>query len=216
MKLYPVFVNIENRLAVIIGGGKVAFRKTKDLIESGARIKIISPEITSDIEDLIKDNHKSIEIIKRKYREGDIKGAFLVFAATGDTKVNKAVFNEAEENKIPVNAVDDPDNCSFYVPSMIRKGDLIVAVSTNGASPAMSAKLRAGFEKNLPENIEEILASLREARTVLKDIGTLTHAERGEILKRIVNDDKLMKEFLSIKRRDHLITFFNCILNVIH
>ncbi len=215
MKLYPIFINIENRLAVIAGGGKVALRKVKDLLESGARIKIISPDIHKDIEELKKLNPDSIEIIRRKYQKGDLEGAFLVFAATGDPDVNKSIFTEAEEKKILINAADDPDNCSFYVPSMMRRGDLIAAISTSGASPAMSAKLKAAFEKSLPGNIEMILSSMREARTILKSMENLTHTERGMILKKIVNDDKLMKKFLSHKERGNLTAFFNCILNMI-
>jgi precorrin-2 dehydrogenase / sirohydrochlorin ferrochelatase len=201
MKLYPVFANIENRLAVIAGGGKVALRKAKDLLESGARVKIISPEIHEEIKEQLNSYPDLIKIIRRKYKKGDLKGAFLVFAATGDSEVNKAIFAEAEAQNILINAVDDPDNCSFYVPSMIRKGDLVAAISTSGASPAMSAKLRSAFEKRLPENIENILSSLREARMILKNMENLTQTERGEILKKIVNDDKSIEELGYCKDR---------------
>ncbi|MFH0974540.1 MAG: bifunctional precorrin-2 dehydrogenase/sirohydrochlorin ferrochelatase [Spirochaetota bacterium] len=204
MGLYPIFADIHDRLAVIAGGGDVALRKVKSLLEAGARIRIIAPEIQKDIIDLQKQIPGSIEIIKRKYRQGDINGAYIVFAATGDPEVNKTVFMEAEENQILMNSSDDPENCSFFVPSFGRKGSLVLAVSTSGASPAMAAKLRRSLEKNLPENIEEVLSSLNEARSVLKSMTNLTQHQRGEILKKIINDDKLVEELVKKKEKNEL------------
>jgi precorrin-2 dehydrogenase / sirohydrochlorin ferrochelatase len=205
MGLYPVFADLTNRLAVIAGGGDVAFRKVKGLLEAGAKIRIVAPEIQKNIIDLQRQNPESIEIIKREYRHGDIKGAYIVFTATGNPDVNKAVFKETEEKRILMNSSDDPENCSFYVPSVGRKGSLVLAVSTSGASPAMAAKLRRSIEKSLPENIEEVLSSLNEARSVLKSMADLTQHRRGEILKKIINDDKLLKELVKIKEKNELI-----------
>jgi len=201
MNLYPVFLNIENRLAVIAGAGEVAYRKIKDLLECRAKIKIISPEIHNEIKKLAKDNPKSIEIINREYKHGDINGAYIAFAATGYAEVNKAIFAEAEEKKIPVNSIDDPDNCTFFVPAVSRRGSFVLAVSTGGDSPALAAKLRTIFEKSIPGNIEEMLSSLSEARKILKKIDHLSSNERGEILKKIIGDELLLKKLIESHSR---------------
>ena len=193
MKLYPVMVNMEGRLAVVVGGGGVASRKAADLLESGAKVKVVSPEINDDIVKLGACN--DLEIVKREYEYGDLEGAALVFSATNDRSVNELVFMEAEGRNIFINAVDDPDNCSFYVPSFMRKGDFLFALSTGGASPAYAARIRRALEKDIPEDIDVILDRLRRAREILKSDEAFSHLEspeRGEILKKIANDDLLL------------------------
>ena len=215
MKLYPVFANLEKRLAVIIGGGEIAHRKLKDLLDASANIKIIAPEIHNAIKLLQEKQPETIELIQRKYKNGDLAGAYIVFAATGDAGVNKAIYLESEERKILMNSADDPDNCSFFVPSMTRKGDLLIAVSTSGNSPAMAARVRKMLEERIPENIEEVLSALRKARELLKDIENLNQSQRGEILKKIVNDDSLLSDIIRHNENNTLSSFFNCILNSI-
>jgi precorrin-2 dehydrogenase / sirohydrochlorin ferrochelatase len=212
MKLYPIFVNIENRLAVIVGGGEVAYRKLNDLLDSGAKIKIIAPVIKKGIKDLQTKNRDFIEIIQREYKYRDIEGAYIIFAATNNPEINKSIYQEAEKKQIPVNSADDPDNCSFFVPSMTRKGDLIIAVSTSGDSPAMAARLRRSLEKNIPKNIEDILSALRKAREILKSMKNLTQSERAVILKKITEDDDLLEKLVQHNKKDTIPSFFNCIL----
>lgn len=195
MKLYPIMVNMNNKPVVIIGGGEVAARKVSDLLDAGAYVKVISPEFHAEIinsAELFKDK---IILVKRKYQKNDLSGAFIVFSATNDSSVNAEVFREAEESSILINAVDDPPNCSFYVPSFVRKGELLFALSTAGASPAMAARLRREIEKHIPEGIELILEKLKNARTLLKEdecFSCIDSSERGKILKKIVNDDQLI------------------------
>ncbi len=212
MKLYPIFFNIENRLAIVIGGGEVGYRKVKDLIDADARIKIISPEIHNGIKELKNKNINRVDIIQREYQYGDIEGASLVYSSTNDTKTNRKVFEEAEEKGIFINSVDDPENCSFYVPSLVRKGDMILAVSTSGASPAMAAKLRRILEKSIPTDIEDILASLQEARSILKNLNNLTSSDRGKILKKIVNDDNLLSQLISNSKNGQIEEFIKSLL----
>jgi len=196
MKLYPIMVNMSNKSAVIIGGGEVAARKVSDLLEAGALVKVVSPEFTDEIiqtADLYKDK---VVLLKRKYVKNDLAGAFIVFSATNDSVVNAEVFGEALERGILINAVDDPPNCSFYVPSFVRKGDLLFALSTGGASPAMAARLRREIEKHIPEDIDLVLEKLKGARTLLKEeecFSCMESSERGKILKKIVGDDKLLE-----------------------
>ena len=194
MKLYPILLNIEDRLVIVIGGGEVAFRKVKDLLEAGAIVRIISPDFDSRIKELKKADSSMIDLLYRKYQHGDLDGARLVYTSTDKEDVNRAVFREAEERGIFVNSVDDPPNCSFYVPSSIKRGDLILAVSTCGASPAMAARLRREFQKEIPENIEEIMDALREARSLLRNFDHLNTRDRGNILKDVVNNDDLLLE----------------------
>ncbi len=209
MKLYPVMVNMNGKSVVIIGGGEVAARKVADLLEAGAVVKVISPEFNDDIikaADLYKDK---VILLKRKYEKNDLNGAFIVFSATNDSAVNAGVFREAEESGILINAVDDPPNCSFYVPSFVRKGDLLFALSTGGASPAMAARLRREIEKHIPEDIETVLEKLKNARTLLKEeecFSCIDSPERGKILKKIVSDDKLLEDMNSCSD-DEMIEF---------
>jgi siroheme synthase-like protein len=195
MPYYPVLLDMRNKLAVVIGAGEVALRKVKDLAEAGARVRVVAPTVHAEIEGMAAGNTESIEIVRRAYRPGDLEGAVLVFSAAGDPAVNRSVFDEALERGIFINAVDDPPNCSFIVPSFVKKGDLLLAVSTGGASPAMAARLRRSLEECLPADIDAVLDALREARRVLQGderFSKLDFASRGEIMKKIVNSDELL------------------------
>lgn len=204
---YPVMLDLTGRLVVVIGGGDVAARKVHEFVESGARVHIISPEVNDEIKQLIEQNSTLISFSKRKYKKGDLQGAALVYSTTDNQEVNKSVFYEAEELNLFINAVDDPENCSFIVPSIIRRGDLVVAVSTSGNSPAMAARLRRELEKFLPDSIEETLHKLKEVRALLKndnDFSHLTSSCRGAVLKKIVNDDALLSTIATAPDTDTL------------
>ena len=162
---YPVFLNLKNKLCVVIGGGKVAERKIKSLLECEAHIKLISPEITEDLKKLWQE--KKIEWEQRRYKEGDLKGAFLVIAATSDKEVQKKIFKEAEERGIFCNVVDVPELCTFIVPSVIRRGELCIAISTSGASPALSRRIREKLEKEFSPSWEHHLKLIRHIRQEL-------------------------------------------------
>ncbi len=209
MKLYPIMVNMSNKPAVIIGGGEVAARKVSDLLDAGALVKVVSPDFNEEIIKASEFQCSKLVLIKRKYEKNDLEGAFIVFSATNDAKVNAEVFREAEERGILINAVDDPPNCSFYIPSFVRKGDLLIALSTAGASPAMAARLRREIEKHIPEDIDLVLEKLKTARTLLKEdefFNTLDSSDRGTILKKIVNEDKLL-EVMNSCSDDEMVDF---------
>lgn len=210
MKLYPVMVNIEGKLVVVIGGGDVAGRKVRDLAESGARIKVVSPAFNDETRESAATFAGSVELVQRKYIKGDLDGAVMVFSATDDALVNHEVFLEAESKNILINAVDDPPNCSFYVPSFTRKGDLIVALSTSGSSPAMAARLRRELEQHIPENIDVILEKLNAAKSLLKThsaFAGVASPERGVIMKRIVSDDTLLDKLSACDDEEKIISF---------
>ncbi len=162
MRYYPVFLNLKGKKCIVIGGGEVAERKVLSLLQAQAEVTVISPSLTEELGSL--KIHNRITHIARKYREGDLEGAFLVIAATSDEEVNSRVFNEAEKRGIPVNVVDSPGLCRFIVPSVIRRGPLTIAISTSGVSPAMARTLRQEIENLLPETMEEFLLFIEETR----------------------------------------------------
>jgi precorrin-2 dehydrogenase / sirohydrochlorin ferrochelatase len=210
MELYPVMIELAGRRVAVIGAGSVALRKAVDLLRCGARVSVIAPAMHEGFAVLAEEYGDRLDLIAREYHYGDICDSLLVFAATDDEEVNRSVFNEARERNILVNSADDPFNCSFFLPSFFRKGDLIMSISTAGASPALAARLQRELQKHIPEHIDSILAALREARQMLKNAGPFSHLDthrRGEILKSIADDDGRLAELRIAFERGGLETF---------
>ena len=179
---YPIFLNLKNKSVVIIGGGKVAERKVVTLLKTGADLTVISPELTKKIE---REKLKGrIKHIRRQYRKGDLKNAFLVIAATDSQVINEQVSKDAP---CLVNVVDTPHLCNFIVPSVIKRNPLTIAVSTSGISPALSRSIRKELEKMYGSEFSDYLKLLRRIRTeamrVIKD-----KRKRGEFLKAIASE----------------------------
>ena len=164
---YPVFLNLTGRRCVIIGGGQIAEGKISKLLDSGAKIIVISPDATQDIRSFAERGQ--IELDLRKYQQGDLQGAFLVIAATNDRVVNQEIFEEAEKQGILLNAVDDMPRCSFIAPSIVEKGPVTVAISTGGASPALARKLRENMEVSSALDWADATGVLSKARQIIKD-----------------------------------------------
>jgi precorrin-2 dehydrogenase/sirohydrochlorin ferrochelatase len=139
--LYPIFLDLSGRRCVVVGGGGVADRKARKLLQARAEVVVISPEIGAELESV------AVEIHRRRYREGDLEGAYLAFAATNVRKVNAAVAKEAKERGIPVNVADSPFEGDFALSSTLRRGRLQVAVSTGGASPTLARRIRGELEE---------------------------------------------------------------------
>ncbi len=210
MTLYPILLNLKDRKVVIVGGGEVALRKLKDLLGAGAMITLVAPEIHEEIIKLAEANKESISLLEREYRRGDLEGASLAFGTTNSPGVNAAVFAEAKELGLFINAADDPPNCSFYLPSWSRRGDFILAASTSGASPALAARLRRELERHVPEGIADMLDALREARRLLQEDNSfrdLDSSARGEIIKKIAGDDRLLEKCARAFREGRLAEF---------
>jgi len=200
MKQYPVMLNLAGRRSIVIGGGSVASRKTRDLLDNDALVTLISPEFNEAFNRLKSSYPDRIVMEQRPYRRGDLKGALIVFSATNNSEINREVFMEAQELNIFINAVDDPPNCTFTIPSSFKRGDLLVTVSTGGVSPALSARLRREIEKHIPESVEITLAALKEARNQLQTgdgFNSVSSEQRGTILKQIVLDDNLLGELVT-------------------
>ncbi len=156
--LYPIFLDLSGRRCVVVGGGEVASRKARKLLQARARVVVISPEIGAELESV------AVEIHRRPYREGDLEDAYLAFAATNSREVNAAVAREARGRGVPVNVADEPSEGDFALPSTLRRGRLQVAVSTGGASPTLARKIRGELEEAFGPEWAGIVEELDRAR----------------------------------------------------
>jgi precorrin-2 dehydrogenase/sirohydrochlorin ferrochelatase len=145
MQYYPVNLDVRHRPCLVVGGGRVGTRKVKTLLECGARVTVISPRVTSELETLARQHR--IEWLARKYRRSDLDRAFLVIGATDDSDLNCEIHRDAEAARRLCNIADSPELCNFIVPAVIRRGDLMIAVSTAGKSPAFAKHLRRRLER---------------------------------------------------------------------
>jgi len=187
--LYPIFTDIYGRSVIVIGGGRIAERKVAALLEAGGRVTVISPTFTDPLIRLGETGQ--IQLIKRSYREGDLEGAWLVIAATGDEQVNRTIHREAQTKQIFCNVVDVPDLCSFQVPAVIRRGSLQIAVSTGGLSPALARQIRLKLQDEYGEHYELFLAGLGELRFYYKQKYPGNQKRRAELLEGFINTDAL-------------------------
>ena len=166
MTLFPAFLKLENRQVIIIGGGALAESKLPGLLEAGARVRIISPRLNPNLQAQLRANN--FDWWPKLYEPGDLAGAFLVIAATSIPEVNAAVFQEAEARNILCNAVDDIEHCHFYYGSIVQRGDLQIAISTNGKSPALAQRLRQELEEYFGPEYATWLEWLGAARQILR------------------------------------------------
>lgn len=162
----PVFLDLEGKKCVVIGGGEVALRKVRMLLECGADIAVISPAFHPNLWPLAKNG--SIRVIQRPYKTGDLRGAVLVIAATGRRETNRKISREAGKKRIWINVADDPERSDFIVPSFFRRGGLTIAVSTSGMSPALARKIRTKLEQDFGEEYQRLLSLIEEVRSMVK------------------------------------------------
>ncbi len=159
---YPLMVNLAGRPCVVVGGGEVAERKVETLLEFGAIVTVVSSTLTPALTAALHQGR--IAHIARPYRPGDLTGAFLAIAATDEPRTNRAVHREGKERAVWVNVVDDPEECDFIAPSLVTRGDLVIAISTWGSSPALAKKIRESLEEMFGEEYAELLALLNALR----------------------------------------------------
>jgi precorrin-2 dehydrogenase/sirohydrochlorin ferrochelatase len=162
MPLFPIFLKLTGRPCIVIGGGNLAESKIDSLRAAEARVTVIAPAASARIVEL--SNSGEVTLHRREYAAGDLAGQFLAVAATNDSAVNRAVFAEAQAAGVLVNAVDDPPFCDFYFPSVVRRGELQIAISTAGASPALAQRLRKEIDARLQLDTGEWLAELGNLR----------------------------------------------------
>ena len=162
MSLFPIFLKLTGRRCVVVGAGHLAESKIASLRAADAAVTVIAPQASASIAEQAAAGELTLH--SRPYRQGDLAGAFLVVAATNAPAVNRAVFAEATATGVLCNAVDDPPFCDFYFPSVVRRGDLQIAISTAGNSPALAQQLRKDLNEQLPLDLGDWLADLGNLR----------------------------------------------------
>lgn len=162
MSLLPIFLKLDGRPGLIVGGGNVALEKLHTLLPTGLRIRVIAPDAKLEIRELAAEER--IEWLGREFHPADLEGSFVVIAATDNPEVNATVYRESTRRGILVNSVDDPPHCDFYFGSIVRRGDLQVAISTAGESPAVAQQLRREIDALLPENLGPWLKEIGQLR----------------------------------------------------
>jgi uroporphyrin-III C-methyltransferase/precorrin-2 dehydrogenase/sirohydrochlorin ferrochelatase len=159
---YPVTLDVGGRLCVVLGGGEVAEHKAHGLLEAGARVRVVAPDLTAGLEELARRG--TIEAVRRTYAHGDLAGAFVAVAATDDPETNACAYEEAEERRVLMNAVDDVAHCHFAAPSVVRRGDLLLAISTAGEAPALAKRLREELSQRFGPEWGTLVDVLAQAR----------------------------------------------------
>jgi precorrin-2 dehydrogenase/sirohydrochlorin ferrochelatase len=162
---YPVYIQLRAQPCVVIGGGKIAEGKVDGLLAAQAKVIVIAPELTSRLRHLAEQ--QQITYIARKYQPGDLIGAFMVICATDQTEINHQVWQEATANHQLVNVVDDTPRCNFIAPSILRKGDLTIAISTSGKAPALAVRLKERLQREIGPEYERFLELAGELREPL-------------------------------------------------
>jgi precorrin-2 dehydrogenase/sirohydrochlorin ferrochelatase len=164
--LYPVNLVLDGRRCLVVGGGRVAADKAAGLVECGAEVTVVAPEVDDRIRVL-----PGVAVEARHYRRGEVAGYRLAVTATDDPATNRAVFEDGEAAGVWVNSADDPANCAFTLPSRVRRGPLLVTFATGGRSPALATWLRRRFDRELGPEYEQLLGVLEEERTRLRATG---------------------------------------------
>lgn len=177
--LYPIFLDLSGRRCVVVGGGTVANRKARKLLQARAEVVVISPEVKPEIESM------AIEVLRRPYKDGDLEGAYLAFTATDSREVNSSVAREAHERGIFINVADEPSEGSFALPSTLRRGGLQVAVSTGGASPTLARGIREELENKFGPEWSGLVEELRRRRRDREEVEEGVREEVSQCLSRL-------------------------------
>ena len=192
MAKYPIFLELAGRRAVVIGGGAVAVRKAQVLLDAGARLVVVAEHADDMLTALCTGS--DAELIRSKYSRNYLAGAVLVIAATNNRQVNKQVYKDCHELEILCNVVDDPELCDFFVPAVVKRGDLQIAIGTEGYCPAYAGHLRKKLEQTFTDKHGEFLAELEALRkSIIQDVPD--QADRKAILGQLV-DDKSFEYFI--------------------
>jgi len=165
MKYYPANLDIRHQKCLVVGGGRVGTRKVKTLLECQAEVTVVSPMVADTLQTLA-DTGK-IKLEKRGYQKTDLNGMFLVIGTTNDEALNRDIYTDAQKQNKLCNIADSPGSCNFILPSIVHRGDLVISISTSGASPAFAKKLRKDLEKQFGDEYSEFLQLMRAIRKKL-------------------------------------------------
>lgn len=188
MAHYPVYLDLRDRLCVVIGGCAVAEEKARGLLAAGARVTVISPHLTPGLAELAGDG--GVHVIARRYRWGDLRKAFLAVVADREPAIVETIWKETRGRNVLVNTVDDVPHCDFIAPAIVQRGDLAVAISTNGKAPALAVRLRQRLESELGKEHARFLELAGSVRAplarLLPDL-----AKRRDLWYRLIDSDVL-------------------------
>jgi precorrin-2 dehydrogenase/sirohydrochlorin ferrochelatase len=176
-----MFVNLKEKDILVVGAGNVALRKIEKLLPFSPKITVVAKKVSQQVEDLCKKN--GIKVIKRPFKKEDLKGKDIVIVAVDNIDLQKEIYSKCKELKIHVNSVDSPDYCDFIFPAYVKKGDIVIGITTSGKAPGLSGKIREIIENALPDNLEELLDELVRIRQT-KEKGK----ERQKLIKKIIEE----------------------------
>ena len=219
---YPIMLDVRNRTALVIGGDRIAAEKATNLSLCGAHVTVIAPDFCTELLDL--ERNGTISLRYKVYEPGDLEGAFAVIAATThDPQLSKAIWHEAQERGQLLNIVDMPEYCNFILPSILRRGQLTISVSTEGASPSLAKRIRQQLEDYFPSAYATYLQIAAIARANIRKAG-LSYKERddffrdffaSDILNLLIEDDKItaLENTIQLLQQHHVDISITTILN---
>jgi siroheme synthase-like protein len=193
MTLLPAFLKLKDRPVLVVGGGAIAASKIPGLLEAGAHVTVVAPKLSPKLVEWVRD--RRIDWLQKLFEGDDLAGKFLVVAATALHDVNECVYLEADSRRILCNAVDDIDHCHFYYGAVVQRGDLQIAVSTNGKSPALAQRLRKELEQQFTPDYAAWLEWLGAAREVL--LANTTDPETTKRWLHLLASRPMFERFLS-------------------
>jgi precorrin-2 dehydrogenase/sirohydrochlorin ferrochelatase len=197
MPLFPAFLKIAGRRCLVVGAGPIAEEKIESLLRAGGEVRVIAPDATARIRTWAAAG--TIRWEERKFRPYDLAGAFLAVAATSSPALHAQIYKLARRRSVLCNVVDDPEHCDFYYGSVVRRGELQIAISTGGQSPALAQRLRKKLEKEFAEEYEQWLEEIGKIRERLFS-KTISPARRRELLHRLASEMSF-EEFLRRRSR---------------
>ncbi|MHC4221665.1 MAG: precorrin-2 dehydrogenase/sirohydrochlorin ferrochelatase family protein [Planctomycetota bacterium] len=191
MAKYPVFLNLEDRSVIVIGGGGVALRKVQTLLPTGAKLLVVAKRVEDELTALCQN--QGAKLINSEYCKDHLAGAVLAIAATNDNELNKQIYADCHESGVLCNVVDVPELCDFYVPAIVKRGDLQIAISTNGRCPAYAALLRKKLEKDFTDKHGQFLIELDTLRKYI--IANVTDIDQRKTLLQELAQDSSFEYF---------------------
>ncbi len=189
MRYYPMMMDLQGRPAAVIGGGAVAERKARSLVDCGAKVTVVAPELTEGLQSLVAEG--AVVHRARKYERGDLDGATVAFVAVDDVDASAAAAEDARSAGVPVNVVDCPELCDFIVPSVVSRGPLTIAISTGGASPAWARKIRENLEAEFGDEYCRLLDAVGAVRR--RCLESISDPERRREALKNAADDSLLE-----------------------
>ncbi len=206
-RYYPVYLDLNGKKCVVVGGGTVAARKVGSLLKSSADVWIVSPDLSRQLKELVVQ--KKVRYIKERFEERHLKDAFLVIGATDDSSINSRISREAQRKGILVNIVDLPEDCNFIVPSVVERGNVVISISTGGKSPALSKKIRKELEQRYGEEYEEFIVLMGEIREyIMSEVND--GRQRSVIFQKLVDSEiiDLLKKGRKDKAEEEIARIF--------